>query len=88
MEGFLKKVKKRLGTVKKLPMGRPDRSGFSLPDKAKPFLTNRKKYIAWGCAGTLVLLLAIMPMAATARQEESHQASILSGQAQLRDLET
>ena len=88
MEGFLKKVKKRLGTVKKLPMGRPDRSGFSLPDKAKPFLTNRKKYIAWVCAGTLVLLLAIMPMAATARQEESHQASILSGQAQLRDLET
>lgn len=88
MEGFLKKVKKRLGTVKKLPMGRPDRSGFSLPDKAKHFLTNRKKYIAWGCAGTLVLLLAIMPMAATARQEESHQASILSGQAQLRDLET
>lgn len=88
MEGFLKKVKKRLGTVKKLPMGRPDRSGFSLPDKAKPFLTNRKKYIAWGCAGTLVLLLAIMPMAASARQEESHQASILSGQAQLRDLET
>ena len=88
MEGFLKKAKKRLGTVKKLPMGRPDRSGFSLPDKAKPFLTNRKKYIAWGCAGTLVLLLAIMPMAATARQEESHQASILSGQAQLRDLET
>lgn len=88
MEGFFKKIKKRLGTVKKLPMGRPDRSGFSLPDKAKPFLTNRKKYIAWGCAGTLVLLLAIMPMAATARQEESHQASILSGQAQLRDLET
>lgn len=88
MEGFLKKVKKRLGTVKKLPMGRPDRSGFSLPDKAKPFLTNRKKYIAWVCAGALVLLLAIMPMAASARQEESHQASILSGQAQLRDLET
>lgn len=88
MEGFLKKVKKRLGTVKKLPMGRPDRSGFSLPDKAKPFLTNRKKYIAWGCAGALVLMLAVMPMAASARQEESRKASILSGKAELRELET
>lgn len=40
-----------------------------------------RRYIAWGCAGALVVLLAVMPMLAAAGGEDTPQASILSGQA-------
>ena len=88
MEGFFEKVKKRLEAMKKLPGNRRAGSAAPQTEKGKLPAATPKKYIAWGCAGALVLLLAIMPMAASARQEESHQASILFGQVQLRDLET
>lgn len=87
MEGFFEKVKKGLAALKK-PLGRlPVRRGLS-PEKAGPSLKSGKKYIAWACAAALVLLLAIMPMAAGRSSEEEHQASIVSDQAQLRELET
>ena len=40
-----------------------------------------RRYIAWGCAGALVVLLAVMPMLAAAGDDDTPQASILSGQA-------
>ncbi len=87
MEGLFEKVKKGLAALKK-PLGRlPVRRGLS-PEKAGPSLKSGKKYIAWACAAALVLLLAIMPMAAGRSSEEEHQASIVSDQAQLRELET
>ena len=88
MEGFFEKLKKRLEALKKLPGFRRAGSAAPQTEKAKLPGAVRKKYIAWGCAGALVLMLAVMPMAASARQEESRKASILSGQAELRELET
>lgn len=88
MEGFFEKLKKRLEALKKLPEYRRAGSAAPQTEKAKLPGAARKKYIAWGCAGALVLMLAVMPMAASARQEESRKASILSGKAELRELET
>lgn len=88
MEEFFEKLKKRLEALKKLPGFRRAGSAAPQTEKAKLPGAVRKKYIAWGCAGALVLMLAVMPMAASARQEESRKASILSGQAELRELET
>ena len=88
MEGFFEKLKKRLESLKKLPGFRRAGSAAPQTEKAKLPGAARKKYIAWGCAGALVLMLAVMPMAASARQEESRKASILSGKAELRELET
>lgn len=87
MEGLFEKVKKGLAALKK-PLGRlPVRRGLS-PEKAGPSLKSGKKYIAWACAAALVLLLAIMPMAAGRSSADEPQASIVSDQAQLRELET
>ncbi len=47
----------------------------------------RRRYIAWGCAGVLVLTLAVLPMVA-AGGEDTPQASILSGQVVRQDLDT
>lgn len=88
MEEFFEKLKKRLEALKKLPEYRRAGSAAPQTEKSKLPAATRKKYIAWGCAGALVLMLAVMPMAASARQEESRKASILSGQAELRELET
>lgn len=88
MEEFFEKLKKRLEALKKLPEYRRAGSAAPQTEKSKLPAAARKKYIAWGCAGALVLMLAVMPMAASARQEESRKASILSGQAELRELET
>ncbi len=88
MEGFFEEVKKRLEALKKLPGDRRAGRAASQPEKAKLPAAARKKYIAWGCAGALVLLLAIMPMAASRSSEDEPQASIVSDQAQLRELET
>lgn len=88
MEEFFEKLKKRLEALKKLPEYRRAGSAAPQTEKAKLPGAARKKYIAWGCAGALVLMLAVMPMAASARQEESRKASILSGKAELRELET
>lgn len=88
MEGFFEKVKKGLEGVKKLRKDRPAGSAASQPEKGKLPAATRKKYIAWGCAGALVLLLAIMPMAASRSSADEPQASIVSDQAQLRELES
>lgn len=88
MEEFFEKLKKRLEALKKLPEYRRAGSAAPQTEKSKLPAATRKKYIAWGCAGALVLMLAVMPMAASARQEESRKASILSGKAELRELET
>ncbi len=88
MEGFFEKVKKSLETLKKLPEHRRAGSAASQPEKGKLPGATRRKYIAWGCAGALVLLLAVMPMAASRSSADEPQASIVSDQAQLRELET
>lgn len=49
----------------------------------------RKKYIAWGCAGIFVFLLAVMPiLAAGAEGSDGPEASILSATAEHRDIDT
>ena len=49
----------------------------------------RKKYIAWGCAGIFVFLLAVMPiLAAGAEGSDGPEASILSATAERRDIDT
>lgn len=88
MEGLFEKLKKGLAAVKKLRKDRPRGSAAPQPEKAKLSGAARRKYIAWACAAALVLLLAVMPMAASRRSDEEHQASIVSEQAQLRELET
>lgn len=88
MEGFFEKVKKSLEALKKLPGRRRAGSQASQPEKGKLPAAARKKYIAWGCAAALVLLLAIMPMAASRSSADEPQASIVSEQAQLRELES
>ena len=46
-----------------------------------------KRYIAWGVAVVLVVLLAVMPLLASRDvQEEGPQASILTAQVQRRDI--
>lgn len=46
-----------------------------------------KRYVAWGCAAVMVLLLAVMPLLAKPEAEkEGPQASILSVQPQPRDI--
>ncbi len=88
MEGFFEKVKKSLEALKKLPEHRRAGSAASQPEKGKLPGATRRKYIAWGCAAALVLLLAVMPMAASRSSADEPQASIVSDQAQLRELET
>ena len=88
MEEFFEKVKKSLEALKKLPEHRRAGSAASQPEKGKLPGATRRKYIAWGCAGALVLLLAVMPMAASRSSADEPQASIVSDQAQLRELET
>lgn len=88
MEGFFEKVKKGLEALKKLRKDRRTGSAASQPEKGKLPGATRRKYIAWGCAGALVLLLAVMPMAASRSSADEPQASIVSDQAQLRELES
>ena len=88
MERIIEKVKKGLGAVKKLRREAPAGSEASRPEKGKLPAAARKKYIAWACAAALVLLLAVMPMAASRRSADEPQASIVSEQAQLRELES
>ena len=88
VEEFFEKVKKSLEALKKLPEHRRAGSAASQPEKGKLPGATRRKYIAWGCAGALVLLLAVMPMAASRSSADEPQASIVSDQAQLRELET
>lgn len=53
----------------------------------KQLKKQRRRYIAWGCAAALVILLAVMPMAASGG-DDTPQAAILSGQVTRQDLET
>lgn len=46
-----------------------------------------RRYIAWGCAVALVVLLAVLPLLAAPKgEEDGPQASILSAQAEHRDI--
>lgn len=48
-----------------------------------------RKYIAWGCGAVVVLLLAVMPMIASAKESaEGPEASILSADVERRDIDT
>ena len=53
----------------------------------KQLKKQRRRYIAWGCAAALVILLAVMPMAASGG-DDTPQAAILSGQVTRQELET
>ena len=53
----------------------------------KQLKKQRRRYIAWGCAAALVILLAVMPMAASGA-DDTPQAAILSGQVTRQELET
>ena len=53
----------------------------------KQLKKQRRRYIAWGCAAALVILLAVMPMAANGG-DDTPQAAILSGQVTRQELET
>ena len=53
----------------------------------KQLRKQRRRYIAWGCAAALVILLAVMPMAASGA-DDTPQAAILSGQVTRQELET
>ena len=53
----------------------------------KQLKKQRRRYIAWGCAAALVILLAVMPMAASGGGD-TPQAAILSGQVTRQELET
>ena len=53
----------------------------------KQLKKQQRRYIAWGCAAALVILLAVMPMAASGA-DDTPQAAILSGQVTRQELET
>ena len=53
----------------------------------KQLKKQRRRYIAWGCAAALVILLAVMPRAASGG-DDTPQAAILSGQVTRQELET
>ena len=53
----------------------------------KQLKKQRRRYIAWGCAAAPVILLAVMPMAASGA-DDTPQAAILSGQVTRQELET
>ena len=53
----------------------------------KQLKKQRRRYIAWGCAAALVILLAVMPMAASGA-DDTPQAAILSSQVTRQELET